>query len=254
MGWTGRNNDQWIEYADKEWTVQPDSFYLLNQMWTDRTYVYAATSDGLNIIELESELACAHITYYDGFTSVWADANNVYLATPASGIKYFEKTSISGSIANPSELITCLADYLNEPEILSDRVRYIHGNNGHMMISTAAGINYRGPDLYYQRAEGTTKLSRKVFITPAGKMYYTTWDGTVWKVNVKNADNQDWTNPDKVYETETYPIREKVDITDIFVTEGTSDTGIANTIFVATTSGVFVIDEETGVGDIYYTA
>jgi len=106
MGWTGRNNDQWIEYADQEWTVQPDPFYLLKQIWHDEDYVYAATSDGLNIIELESELSYAHVTYYDGFNSVWADDNNVYLATPASGVKYIDKTCISGSTGSPYELIT----------------------------------------------------------------------------------------------------------------------------------------------------
>ena len=159
-----------------------------------------------------------------------------------------------GSTDSPYELVTCLADYLNEPDILSNMVRYIHGNNGHMIMSTASGVNYRGPDIYYQRAEGHTKLSRKVFITPSGKIYYTTWDGTKWRINIKNADNQDWETPDKIYESGTFLINYGVDILDIFVTEGTSETGTANTIFVATTSGIFVIDEELDEGDTYYTA
>ena len=254
MGWTNQNNDQWIEYSDQEWSIDPDPFYLLKQIWTDDTYVYAVTTDGLNIIDLDSELPYAHITYSGGFNSVWADATKVYLATPASGIKYIEKTCISGSTASPYELVTCLIDYLNEPAILSDMVRYIHGNNGHMIISTASGVNYRGPDLYYNRAEAHTKLARKVFITSTGKMYYTTWDGNTWKINIKNADNQDWTTPDKVYETGTFLINSGVDILDIFITEGTSDTGVNNTIFVATTSGIFVIDEDLDEADTYYTA
>jgi len=230
MGWTGRNNDQWIEYADQEWTVQP-------------------------IIELESELPYAHVTYYDGFNSVWADDDRVYLATPASGVKYIEKACISGSITSPYELITCLTDYLNEPDILSDKVRYIHGNNGHTIFSTAAGVNYRGPDTSYQKAEGLTELARKVFITPSGRMYYITWDGTTWKVNVKDADNQDWTNPDKTYETGTFLIRIGLDILDIFVTEIVSDAGVSHTIFLATTSGILVIDGESDWAvDTYYTA
>ena len=242
MGWTGQNNDQWIEYSDQEWAVTPDPFYLLKQIWTDDTYVYAATSDGLNIVELASELAYAHVTYYDGFNSVWTDANRVYLATPASGVKYIEKACISGSIASPYELITCLTGYLNEPDILSDQVRYLHGNSGHMIFSTASGVNYRGADPYYQRAETGIKLARKVFITPSGKMYYTTWDGSTWKINIKNADNQDWTIPDKTYE-----ITE--DVLDMFI----SERAFLNTIFVATTSGVYVIDESTDVTDVYYT-
>jgi hypothetical protein len=253
MGWTDQNNDQWIEYPGQEWG-DGEPFSLLRQIWTDSTYVYAATSDGLNIVELASELAYAHVTYSGGFNSVWADDNNVYLATPASGVKYIEKTCISGNIVSPYELITCLKDYLNEPDILSDQVKYIHGSGSHMIMSTASGINYRGADPYYQRAEGYTKFARKVFITPSGKMYYVTWDGSTWKVNVKNADNQNWTTPDKVYEAGTFLINAGVDILDIFVTEGTSYTGLDNTIFIATTSGIFLIDEELVEGDTYFTA
>jgi hypothetical protein len=253
MEWIEQNNGQWIEYAGQEWAENPDPFYLLKQIWTDDTYVYAATSDGLNIIELTSELAYAHVTYAPGFTSVWADDTKVYLATPTDGVKYIDKTCISGSTAAPYELAPCLDSHLNEPDILSDQVRYIHGNDVHMAIVTASGINYHGPDPYYQRTEGFTKFARKVFITSTGKMYYTTWDGNTWKVNVKYADWQDWTTPNKEYETGTFLINAGVDILDIFITEGTSFTGVNNTIFVATTAGVFVIDEEIDEGATYYT-
>lgn len=232
----------------------PDPFYLLNQIWTDNTYVYAATTDGLNIIQLTSELAYAHVTYSGGFNSVWSDDDKVYVATSGTGVKYLEKTCISGSIVSPYELITCLVDYLNYPEILSDYINYLHGNNGHMIFSTVSGINYRGPDPYYQKASSPTAPVIKVFITSEGKMYYTTSSGSIWQINVKNADNQDWITPDKIYETGTFLINSGVEILDIFVTEGTSDSGVNNTIFVATTSGVFVIDEELDESDTYYTA
>lgn len=257
MGWQDDtySGSQWIEYPDLEWGEHPEPFYLLKQIWTDDDYVYAATTDGLNIIDLVSEQAYAHITYEDGFNSVWANDTKVYLATPASGVKYVEKTCISGSTISPYELIVCLRDYLNEPDILSDQVRYLHGNTSHMIFSTASGVTtYSGTDPYYKGPSGFTKLSRKVFITPSGKIYYMTWDGTTWKINVKNAGNQDWTTPDKTYETGTTLINAGVDILDIFVTEGTSDTGVSNTIFIATTSGIFVIDEELDEGDTYYTA
>jgi hypothetical protein len=258
---SGTCPDQWIEHEYDQWPPDPniawdeceDPFTFLKQIWTDGNYVYAATTDGLNIIDLLSELAYAHITYKGGFNSVWADDNKVYLATSTSGVKYIDKACISGSTNSPYELAVCLRDYLNEPDILSNQVRYIHGNNSHMIMSTASGINYRGPDLYYQKAEGFTKLSRKVFITSSGRMYYTTWDGTKWRVNVKYANNQNWTEPDKSYETGTFLISAGVDILDIFVTEGTSDSGASNTIFIATTSGIFVIDEELDEGETYYT-
>jgi hypothetical protein len=229
----------------------PDPFYLLKQIWSDRTYVYAATTDGLNIIEIESELPYAHLTYSDGFNSVWASTSGVYMATPASGVKYIEKTCISGSTISPYELAVCLVDYLNEPDILSDQVRYLHGNNGHMLISTSSGVNYISTA---QVASTATELAGKVFITASGTMYYVTWSGSTWKINKKTATGSDWTEPDKIYETGTYLINSGADILDIFVTEGTSDSGVNNTIFVATISGIFVIDEELDEGDTYYTA
>lgn len=254
MEWISENNNPWVEYSGNQWNTPANLFYLLKQIWTDETYVYAATTDGLNIIELESELAYAHITYSGGFNSVWANGNNVYLATPASGIKYIRKTCISGSTSSPYELITCLTDYLSEPDILSNQVRYLHGSNGYMVISTASGINARGPNLYYQNAKTETKYARKVFTTSTGKFYYITYDGSKWKVNIVNDMNSDWTDPDKIYEVGSALINSGVDILDIFVTEGTSYTGISNTIFIATTSGVYVIDEEEDAGDTYYTA
>ena len=249
MGWTGQNNDQWVEYSDQEWGVDPEPFYLLNQIWTDDTYVYAATTDGLNIIDLISEQKYAQMTYRDGLNSVWADSDKVYVATTNSGVKYIEKSTISGA-----ELSQHLTDYLNTPEILSDKVRYIHGNGPHMLISTDGGINYRGPDEYYQRTSTATSIARKVFVTSTGKIYYTTWDGSVWRVNVRNNGDSSWYTPDKIYETGSFVIFPGIDILDIFVTEGTSSTNIDNTLFVATTSGVFVIDEELDDSVIYYTA
>lgn len=232
MGWTGRNNDQWIEHADQEWTAQPDPFYLLKQIWHDDTYVYVATSDGLNIIELASELAYAHVTYYDGFNSVWADASKVYLATPASGVKYINKTCISGSTDSPYELVeTCLQDYSFSTDIASNSVRYIHGNNGYMAIVTISGVDVRGPDTYYEIAFGNTKLARKCFITSTGKTYYTTYNGSSWQINVVNRPVHDWTTPDRVYNA-TFA---GVDINDIFV-----DNDI---IYAATSNGVYTIND-----------
>jgi hypothetical protein len=253
LGWINNtySGAEWIESPDIEWFEYPETFSILKQIWTDDNYVYAATTDGLNIIDLISEQAYAHITYTNGFNSVWADNDNVYLATPASGIKYLAKTCISGSVILPYELISCLTDYLNEPDILSDQVRYLHGNGEYMIISTASGVNYRGPS---QLASTNTKLSRKAFITSSGTMYYTTWDGNKWRINVKNATGINWLAPDKTYETGTFLINSGVDILDIFVTEETSNTGINNTIFIATTSGIFVIDEELNEADTYYTA
>ena len=121
----------WSPSSPYVFDFTPPDLGILRQIWTDENYVYAATSAGLNIIELTSEQAYAHVIYSGGFNSVWADSDKVYVATPDDGVKIIKKTCISGSTILPYELSTCLVDYLNEPEIISNEVRYIHGNNGH---------------------------------------------------------------------------------------------------------------------------
>jgi len=227
---------------------------MLKQIWTDDDYVYAATTSGLNIIDLDSGLLYARATYLEGLNSVWSDDEIIYLATTDSGIKVIDKTCISGSTVSPYELSICLIDYLNVPDLLSNEVRYIHGNGQHLAICTASGINYWSPDIYHGRLKCYISTAHKVFITSTGKIYYTTWSGVgdVWKINIKQTNGLDWSEPDNYYQTGTFLINTGVTINDIFVTEGTSETGASNTIFVATSSGVFLIDEETDDGETYY--
>jgi len=222
---------------------------MLNQIWTDDDYVYAATSSGLDIIEIESEQRYAYITYGGGFTTTWADSTKVYLGTTASGVKYINKTCISGSIVSPYELSICLTDYLNTPDILSDQIIYIHGNGGYLAISTASGIDAKGPSVSGYTYVG---LASKVFATSLGEVYYITGSGTNKQVNVVDEINGYWSEPDTIYTTNSF-ILGNVDLFDMFVTEGTSDTGVSNTLFLATSSGVYIIDEELYTSNIYYT-
>jgi hypothetical protein len=223
---------------------------MLRQIWSDDNYVYAATSSGLDIIEIEAELPYAYVEYDGGFTTVWANTDKVYIGTSLSGVKYINKACISGSVSSPYELNICLADYLSVPDIMSNQIRYIHGNNGYLAISTISGVDVKGPG---QSAKVVVDQSGKVFTTSSGGVYYITGSGTNTKINVKNQTNVDWVEPDIIYETGSFLIRE-VEILDIFVTEHTSDTGVANTIFTATSSGVYIIDEELYTSNTYYTA
>ena len=240
---------EWVDSIYDTWSPQPDivwneclgEFAYLNQIWHDEYYAYAATTDGLNIIDLISELPYAHVTYDGGFNSLWADDDRIYLATPNDGIKYIDKACISGSTDTPYELVgTCLSDYSFNTAIASNRVRYIHGNNGYTAVVTISGVDVRGPDTYYEVAFGNTKLARKCFITLAGKTYYTTYDGSSWQINVVNQPIYDWSTPDKVH---SFMFPAGIDINDIFV-----DNDI---IYAATSNGIYVINDASE--DIEYS-
>ena len=221
---------------------------ILNQIWSD-IYVYAATVSGLDIIDIESEKKYAQLTCSGGFTTVYADDYKVYLGTTENGIKYINKTCISGSIFAPIELYSCLTDYV-EQSLTSDEIRYIHGNNGFLMCCTAAGVDVIKKEPHGYRSYTTTSGARKCFMTSTGKFYYSTCSGTSWELNRINVALTDWVTPDYVYGD---PLISSNEITDMFVTEGTASDGVSNTLMVATTSGIYIVDEYDLSLKIYYT-
>jgi hypothetical protein len=219
------------------------------QIWADNYFVYAACDNGLNIIEHASELQYSFITYSGGFNSVWANEDRVFLATSNDGIKYLDKTCISGSTYLPFELI-CLQDYAREPRLRSNEVRYIHGSGNLIVCCTASGVQALG--VYEYENEVLNPNTQKCFAT-SRHIYYTV-SGTVWSVN-KSYFNSNWDYPNTTYSGDGFsaiPIGARIN--DIFVTEGTSSAGSSyNTIFIATSSGVCIIDDGTNTGVIYYT-
>ena len=223
-------------------------FDNVRQVWTDENYVYAATSAGLNIIDLDSEIRYAQATYSGGFTTTWANNDKVYLGTTEDGIKYITKTCISGSIVTPIELNTCLVDYI-EQSLTSNEVRYIHGNNGFLMCCTAVGVDVIKNEPHGYRSYTTVSGAKKCFITSTGGSYYSTYDGTSWELNRINTSLTDWSEPDYVYGD---PLVASNEITDMFVTEGTASDGVSNTLMVTTVSGVYVLDESDLYLKIYY--
>ena len=209
----------------------------LKQIWSD-TYVYAATVSGLDVVDIESEKKYAQLTYDIGFTTVYSDDDKVYLGTTISGIKYINKTCISGSIISPIELDNCLNDYV-EQLLTSDEIRYIHGNNKFLVCCTAAGVDAIKKEPHGYRSYTTVSGAKKCFMTSTGKFYYSTLSGISWELNRVNTSLTDWMTPDYVYGA---PLITSNEITDMFVTERTASDGVSNTLMVATVNGGYVID------------
>ncbi len=240
---------QWVEVNTHQWVESLDLFNYVKQVWTDENYVYAATLVGLDIIDIESEQKYAQLTCSGGFTTVWSNDDKVYLGTTENGIKYINKTCISGSIFAPTELYSYLTDYV-EQSLTSDKIRYIHGNNGFLMCCTAVGVDVIKKEPHGYRSYTTISGARKCFMTSTGKCYYSTCSGTSWELNRVNVSLTDWVTPSHVYGD---PLIASNEITDMFVTEGTASDGVSNTLMVATSSGVFIISEEDNQYAVYYT-
>jgi len=217
----------------------PADYY---QIWTDATYVYAALSTGLKIYEIESESEYAYINYTVGFNTVWGNDTRVFVGTFDAGIKYLNKTCISGSIVTPVDLIGCLnnfSDLTYYSTLTSPSIVYLHGYGDVIGVVTTSGVDIIKIDPQSYRSFTTISGVRKCFMA-AEKFYYTLYD------RVNRVDNilGDWTTPSTSYVTGSGIFEAGIEINDIYIFDGV--------LYTATTSGVYVIDEVTEEYTIYY--
>lgn len=214
-----------------------ETFY---QVWTD-DYVYAATSLGLKIYNISTENEYAYIDYTGGFSTIWANDEKVFVGT-ASGVKYIEKTCISGA-----NLYVCLEDL--SYDLTHDNVIYLHGYEDKLLCITESGVDVI--KLAPQSYQSSTTLTgvRKGFMTSTGKFYYMTAD----VLYITYTSLFDWTEANKRYTVGSGIFESGVELNDLFVTEQTASDGTSNVIFVATTSGAYIIDEGSDDYVIYYT-
>ena len=221
------------------------------QVWTD-DYVYAATSQGLKIYDITYEDQYAYVTYSGGFNTVWANDDKVFIGTTTDGVKYINKTCISGSVVDPYELVACLEDFSNLTyyhELTSDNIRYIHGSNDILCVITDAGVDVVKLDPQSYRSYTVVSGAQKCFMTSANTFYYILND---WSVNRVDRSLWDWSMPDKSYTTGSGIFEAGIELNDMFITEQTSSDNVSNTIFTATTSGAYVIDEGNDIYAVYY--
>jgi len=249
--WVENNNSQWVEDNLAQWGVEISS---VNQIWADDNYVYTVTVDNMIIYDLASEQQYAYVTYSGGFNTVWANDNRVFVGTPDAGVKYLNKSCISGSIADPYDITICLSDFSDltpYSNLTSDNIRYLHGYESTVLAITNLGVDVIKINPQSYRSYTSTTTAYKGFMTSTGKFYYVTY-GFEWSLDRVDSTLTDWTEPDYSWITGSGILASGVELNDIFITENTSINGTDNTIFIATSSGVYVIDEETH-GYLIYT-
>lgn len=227
----------------------------LRQIWTDNDYVYVALDDGLDIYNVTSESKIAYVNYNTGFNSVWASDDKIYLATSNAGIKQLSISVIDNApvVSGGYDATGSLLSFLNEPYITNSGVLYLHGSGDYLACCTTAGVDTMKfePDGY--RSRTITTGCTKCFMTSTGKFYYTRQNGNEWSINRVNTSLTDWSQPDYMYITGSGILQAGIGVNDIFITEGTATDGADNTVFTATTSGAYVIDESDLVYYRYFT-
>lgn len=226
---------------------------MLYHIYTDNINVYAATLSGLDIYDLDTENLYAYIPYNNGFTTVAGNDSYIYLGTTSSGIKRISKACVSGSIVSPYNLSTCVIDYVTSPYIDGDDIQYLHANDDFMGVISNVGVAVSvvkfEPQGYMSATTLNNRKASKCFITNTGSLYYTSSGINDWSIDVITTSLFDWGSSSYNYTTGSGVIEENIHINDIFVTENTS--GDSNTLFVATSSGIYIINETTGNYSIY---
>ena len=106
-------------------------------------------------------------------TSIWADDENLYIGTTISGILNYATSMISDSLLG----INYLTSFLNYPDINSNEINHMHGNNKYLCVTTASGveqINLETGDRIYTTISGDGVRIGNCFQTSSGRFYYVT--------------------------------------------------------------------------------
>jgi len=218
-------------------------------IFTDSSHVFVATTVGLDIVEIESELRCAYANHATGFTTVWGNDSTVFMGTTSSGVKYLNKGDVTCNIVTPTDLTNYVKPFKHTPFITSNTIRHIHGRDNIVMCCTTSGVDVYKLEPNGYRSSTTVSGAYKCFVPPGGSIYYLTLSGTDYFINKVNTTLMDWSEPDVVY-----TIDSGIAINALFVTAGTAADGVKNTLFLATSSGIYVMDESNYKTDVYYTS
>lgn len=236
------NEYQWIDSPGSEWFLETGVAYSgLYQIWTDDDYVYAATTSGLYITDGYTEQQVAYVKPSIGssdYRTVFADGSYVYIGTATAGVKRFPIEDI----LNGDNIATSLTDYVRSPDITSNSIKYIHGNDNNLILCTNEGIDIIHKRSLYIASATVSGTPHKCFALN-NSFYYTVSGTENWTLNRLDSLPTNEHLADETYTTGVGFLSNATRIKDFYVTENTSTVGDYNTIFIVTDAGVSVFDE-----------
>lgn len=228
----------------------------VRQIWSDENYIYTSTVSGLNVYDIDTERTYAYALWDTGFNTVWANDDRVFVGTIDDGIKYINKSCINGDVYNPYNITSCLNDFSGltyYSTLTSDNIRYIHGYNDVLLCITISGIDVVKLDPQSIRSYTVIDNGYKGFMTSTGKFYYViSASGITNSLHIKNNYLTDWTYPDSSYIVGSGIFESGITLNDIFVVENTATDGSSNMLYIATSSGIYTIDESNDEYNTYY--
>lgn len=179
----------------------------------------------------------------------------LYLATQNDGVQSFPISNVSGTeICSAIGLTNYVSDYKKYPYITDNEVKDLSFAGDYMCVVTTSGVdhfNLGSSDSYY-RSFATASGVQKCWQTSTGKFYYMFFDKLITIYN----HMCDWDESSIGYTYETGGVGnlffpDECMLNDLAVIERTSIYGTPrgktnNLLFLATTSGVVMIEERQG--------
>jgi len=221
--------------------------YALVQIYTNDQFIFSADAVGVTVYDVEDVQEICTIKIKDSYITAIA-GNNSYLYIGTKTGLYIT------DINNP-----CNSEpKLQELNLTNTNIKYLHCYNNYLGVCTFSGVDYfrfnTNPEIH---SKSFISGSKKCFILP-NTLYYTTSQSGIVNSKVGDSLNKinscltDWTQPDDIYTTGSGIFKEGIKLTDLYITEATAKEK-GNTIFCTTTSGAYIIDEDTKEYAIYYT-
>ncbi|MBV5347155.1 hypothetical protein JZU46_02915 [bacterium] len=226
-------------YSGFSCSITVTSDYIVHQVFTKGDYVYIAAERGTDIVNINTGLSVYFKeTLAIRTITIWGNEDTLFVAG-INGLFQIDYIDLHNDYVY-SAFKTSFP--------ISAEPTYIHGKDKQLLVCTVSGIDY----INYTR-NPTIKSSciidnvSKCFMTTTKAYYIThnTISGSVYAaINRKDNLLTDWSIASKIYMSGDGILPKDIYLTDIFVTETTAFYG-GNTIFCTTTSGIYIIDEDT---------
>ena len=233
--------DNWTKqhtYNIEQW-VDPEDQWVSDPLEEVHDYLYVRDM--------------AAVSYRDtGINTICGNSTTVYLGTLEGGIKRLAKSDAVLDELHPTVLDDVISTYLVYPNILDFNIRYLHCNEDYMGVITPKGMSTVKLTDYKSVVNveyPTNYQAYKCFITSGGYLYFTMSGTSDWRISkIKNPRQFNYTTSLDII-TGSGILNNGIKLTDLYITERTAKDHIDDTVFCATTSGIYVIDLST---DEYY--
>jgi len=195
-------------------------------IWSIDNFVFKSTVSGVDVYDKLTETLFGTISHNADVTSVWADSNYLYMGTTNSGIIWSPMSSISGAVYDNFGV------YKTYPDICDSHVNYLHGAGNYLCAATISGVNIfdltTNSGIYTNSSIVANKCHQMVDRTS----YY------IYDDKLRTVYNDDSTY---LYGSGDGIIPTISGMNDLYIVSGDK-----NIIYLATTSGVVIVEEDKG--------